>query len=237
MKMYYFGLLLLATLLLFSCNKDEGFGGSSSVEGYVYQIRHWDKDYSYVLDTIPAVDVRVQLTFGNNPGKYFGDDIRTDGRGMYRFDYLQDGNYLVSSFSEQADGQLGSVHKEVRVNKRIARADTLFIHSVMKKGLASIKGHVTAHYYDKGRKVDQGPATEKRVFINVFGADTFFDDVRVSDKGVFVFTGILPGKYEVWVTTEDPDTEKISAVKKIIEVKDKEGVFELEEEFIVIITV
>lgn len=231
-------LLFFATLLfLFSCNKDEGLGGSSSIEGYVYQVRHWDKDYSYILDTIAAVDTRVQLTFGSNTEKFYGEDTRTNGKGLYRFDYLREGNYIVTSYSEDSDGQLSSIYREAKVNGKMTRADTIYVHSVIKKGLASIKGYVTAHYYDKGRKVAEGPGTEKRVFINNYGSDTYFDDVRVSDQGVFIFTGIMPGKYEIWVTTEDPTTEKISAVKQIIEVKDKEGVYEFSEEFIVIITV
>lgn len=234
----YFGLLLSATLLfLCSCNKDEGIGGSSAVEGYVYQIRHWEKDYNYILDTVAAVDVRVQLTYGNNSEDFYGDDTRTDGKGMYRFNYLREGNYLVASYTEGADGLLESTYKSIKIKGKTSKAEDLYIHTTIKKGLASIKGSVRAYYYDKGDIVAQGPAVEKRVFISKYGSDTSFDDVRVSDQGYFIFTGIPPGKYDVWVTTEDPITEKLTVVKQTIEVVKKEGVYELGEEFIIKIAV
>jgi hypothetical protein len=237
MKKIFEILLFAVLLLMLSCNKDEGPGGSSSVEGYVYQIRHWDVDYSYILDTIPAVDVRVQLTYGDNYEDFYGDDTRTDGKGLYGFDYLREGNYLVSSYTELLDGQLQSVYASAKVKGKTTKADTLFIRTIVKKGFATIKGNVTAHYYDKNVKVAEGPAMEKRVFINVYGAETFFDDVRVGDQGVFAFSEILPGKYEVWVTTEDPITEKLSVVKQVIEVTGKEGVYELGETFVVKVSV
>lgn len=239
MKIYsvYSVFLFITAFLFVSCNTDEGLGGSSSIEGYVYQVRHWEKDYSHIIDTIPAADTRVQLIFGGNSSDFYGDDIRTDGEGLYRFNYLRNGNYVVSSLSEQTNGEMESVFMDVKVDKKQTRADTIYVHSIVKKGFASIKGSVIAHYYDKGKKVDEGAAIEKRIFINKVGADTYFDDVRVGAQGYFVFTGVPPGQYEIWTTTEDPNTEKLSVVKQIIEVKEKSGLYELEESFVVIITV
>jgi hypothetical protein len=44
MKFFYLVLPLLFLSLL-SCNKDEGFGGSSSLEGLVYSVVHPDDYY------------------------------------------------------------------------------------------------------------------------------------------------------------------------------------------------
>ncbi len=229
--------VLLPLFLFISCNKDEGIGGSSSLEGHVYEIRHWDKDYSHVIDTIAAVDARIQLIYGGNSSDFYGDDIRTDGKGLYRFNYLRSGNYVVSALSEQSNGLMKSVFEDVYVDGKRTTAEHIYTHSVVKKGLASIKGSVTAHYYDKKMKVDEGPAIEKRVFISLHGAETYFDDVRVSDQGIFLFTGVPPGKYDIWTTTEDPDTEKLSPIKQTVEVKEKDKTYETADTFIVVITV
>jgi hypothetical protein len=236
MKIQSYFLLICAAILFFtSCNKDEGVGGSSSLEGYVYQIRHWSENTNVIVDTIPAIDVRVKLTFGDDPYKFYGKDLRTDGNGLYRFDFLREGKYLVSAYSELIDGQEVRAFKTAQVKGALSKTDTIFVKSIVKRGFASIKGTVIADYYSGGRKVEEGPAMEKRVFINEFGADTHFDDVRTSDQGIFVFSNVLPGKYEIWTTTEDPRTGKLSPVKQVIEVIEREGVYVLKQEFRVII--
>ncbi|MCC8146719.1 MAG: hypothetical protein LIO93_09860 [Bacteroidales bacterium] len=236
MKIYCYLFLLPILCLLTSCNKDEGFGGSSSLEGYVYKLRYWEKDPSVIVDTVPAIDVRVRLTFGNNLKDYQGDDLRTDGNGLYRFDFLRSGDYIVSAYSEDITGQEVRNYVVSKVSGSLSMADTIFITTPVKRGIATIRGYVEAHYYDKGRKVAEGPAMGERVYLQRKGALTAFDDVRIGDQGVFEFTNIIPGEYEVWVVTEDPNTEMMSAVKKEIKVEDGE-LYEFEEDFVIIITV
>ena len=236
MKIRYFFALLLPILCLFSsCNRDEGFGGSSALEGYVYKLRYWEKDPTIIVDTVPAVDARVRLTFGNNPNDYQGDDLRTDGNGLYRFDFLRSGDYIVSAYSEDITGQEVRNYVIAKVSGSLSKADTVFIKTPVKRGIATIRGYVEAHYYDKGRKVAEGPAMGERIYLQRKGT-SYFDDIRIGDKGFFEFTNIIPGEYEVWVITEDPNTEKMSAVKQEIIVEDGE-LYEFEEEFIIIITV
>jgi hypothetical protein len=81
---------LFIIALLFSCNKDEGLGGSSAIVGNVYNVIHRDDNFAFTQDTIPAMKEDVYLVFGNKD--YFGDVVETDQHGMYRFDYLRKGN-------------------------------------------------------------------------------------------------------------------------------------------------
>jgi hypothetical protein len=75
-KQIFFSLALLcSSILLSSCLHEEGIGGSSSIEGYVFKVLHNDDDFSLSADTIPAVKTDVYITYGSD--EYFGDDIET----------------------------------------------------------------------------------------------------------------------------------------------------------------
>lgn len=78
----FISFLTFGLLFLSSCNRDEGFGGSSMLEGYVYNIVHYDDNLSFRKDTIPAVREDVFLIFGNNSTDYFGEDVETDRKSV-----------------------------------------------------------------------------------------------------------------------------------------------------------
>ncbi|OAV71400.1 hypothetical protein Barb6_01437 [Bacteroidales bacterium Barb6] len=222
--------LILSTFL--SCNKEEGIGGSSSLEGYVYKINHYDDNFSFKTDTTPAIKEDVFIVYGDDD--YSGDnDIQTDRNGLYRFDYLRKGNYTVYAYSQYATGQRAAIAKKVKVSRDINQADTIFIHTGKAYGTAQIKGSVYALFYDGSKKIDEGPAIDADVYINNYGEDMFFDRIRVGDQGFFIFQKILPGRYEVWTTSEDPDTRKLTPVKQLIEVIQAGETYVLPEQFIV----
>jgi hypothetical protein len=229
--MKYFLSLFLGLFLLCACNKDEGLGGSSSLEGYIYQIEHSDDNFSFQTNTFPAAKKDVYLIFGDNEADYFGDDVETDSHGLYRFDYLRKGDYIVYSYSEYADGRKAAIFKNVKVGSGANTADTLFIHTGDAYGTSMIKGRVWALFYDNTNKVDDGWAVDADVYINRYGEEMFFERIRVGDQGVFIFQKILPGKYEIWVTSEDPETRKLTPVKQVIEVKEAGKMYELPERF------
>ena len=230
MKTHYL-FFFLFLLLFFSCNKDEGLGGSSSLEGYVYHIEHSTANFSFNIDTFPALDKEVYLEFGDdiNPG----ERIRTGREGYYRFDYLRKGNYTVYAISDSVGSRKEAVFKTVRVTGSINKADTIFIHTGKAYGTSMIKGSVHALFYDKTRLIDEGPAVDADVYINNYGEEMFFERIRVGDQGIFIFERILPGVYEVWVTSEDPETRKLTPIKKTIEVKEAGKIYDVPEEFVV----
>jgi hypothetical protein len=230
-----FFICFLPLLLFASCNKGEGLGGTSSLEGYVYNVIHRDDNFSFTRDTIPAVKEDVFLIFGTDD--YFGDDIETDRYGRYRFDYLRSGKYVVYAYSEFADSRKEAVFEQVKVGSGLNKAPDIYIHTGKAHGTSMIKGSVFVRYFDAGKKVDEGPGVGIRVYIKYLGEETHFDDVRAGDEGVFVFQKLLPGKYQIYTVTEDPDTEKATAVIKTIEITETGKIYEFPEEFSIIITV
>jgi len=89
-------LLLLPLILLASCEKDPGPGGTSSIEGRIYV-----KDYNS-LGVLTAEyygqDEKVYLQYGDNVG--LDDDVNTDANGYFKFEFLQKGTYKVFAYSD-----------------------------------------------------------------------------------------------------------------------------------------
>jgi hypothetical protein len=195
----------LFILFSFSCNTDEGIGGSSSIEGYVYDIVHQDDNYSFRTDTFPAAGKKIYIKFGNED--YVSDDVDTNEKGLYRFDYLREGSYTIYALSETKNGQKIAEMQSVSVKSHTV-TPAIYIHSGDVYNTSMIKGKVWVKYYNKGFPIpvdgqDSIPAVETRVFIKNKGEDMPFDDARVSDTGIFVFKELQPQKqYEVYVNTE-----------------------------------
>ncbi|MDR2843147.1 MAG: hypothetical protein LBV57_00690 [Candidatus Symbiothrix sp.] len=224
---------LLAILFLFgSCNQDEGLGGSSAIEGYVYMINHPDDIYSFQTDTFPALDKDVYLEFGND--KSIGAKTKSGREGYYRFDYLRDGTYTVYALSDMKDHKT-AIATTVKVNGNSHRADTLYIHTGDAVESAMVKGRVWIQFYHNGEAEPEKliPAVETRVFIKYPQDSTYFDDVRVGNQGIFIFQKIKPHQpYEVYVSTEEIGYKNIlfPVDPKTVEVGDPYKIYPLEGE-------
>lgn len=201
------------------------------MEGYVYQIEHSDDNFSFRKDTFPAAKKDVYLIFGDTENDYFGDDVETNNAGLYRFDYLRKGNYIVFSYVEYDNGRKEAISQKVKVGSGSNQTDTLFIHTGKAYGTAMIKGSVNALFYDKNYLIDEGPAVDADVYINHYGEETFFERIRVGNEGIFIFQKIIPGKYTIWVTSEDPVTRKLTPLEQFIEVTEPDSIYILPEEF------
>ena len=238
MRLYtYFLLLIPVTSLFVSCNNDEGFGGSCSLEGYVYEVRHNDDNFSFQTDIFPSLDRDVFIEFGDDLN--IGQRIRSGREGYYRFDYLRKGSYTVYALSDFADGHKEAVTRKVEVSGSLNRAETIFIHTGKACGTAMIRGSVMVRFFNKGHLVydDDGnslfPAVETRVYIKNKDEETAFNDVRVGDKGIFIFQKIQPGKvYEIFVSTEiqigDIYKHILKPVYREVEVRSPYLIYDLE---------
>ena len=87
---------ILPILLLASCTKEPGVGGSAIVTGKIYA-----EDYN-ALGTLTgeyyAQNYKVYLIYGNESGA-FDDDVNTSYDGSFEFKYLQKGDYELFVYS------------------------------------------------------------------------------------------------------------------------------------------
>ncbi len=85
--------LLLATV---SCSKDEGKGGRALITGKLY-VKNYNSSGIF-KDEYYGPDEDVYIIYGNEP--MYGDVIKTNYDGTYRFEYLRKGHYTVFAYSD-----------------------------------------------------------------------------------------------------------------------------------------
>jgi len=89
-------LSFVSCLLIFSCEKEPGKGGTSSITGKVKVY-----DINGVGDTINSyygMDEDVFIVYGDNDNTY-DDKFSCSFDGSYRFDYLTIGTYTLFAYS------------------------------------------------------------------------------------------------------------------------------------------
>lgn len=228
-------LLVVVAMLLPSCNKGPGEGGTGTVQGFVKLVHHSDDDYTLTPDTMVAAKTDVFIIYGDE--NYFGDDAETGADGMYQFEYLLPGEYTVFAYSILPSGEKVAVGETVNLAQgAVAQVPTLYIHDGKAYGTSIVKGRVHAAYYHNGSYRGEGWAYEHRVYIRKVGEDIPFDDTRVGPDGYFAFLKLQPGEYEVYTVTQNFD-EIPDFVFQTISVEESGQVYELPEQFEVIINV
>ena len=235
-KRINFILAFFAMAILFvSCNKGPGEGGTGTVQGYVKLVHHPDDDFNLTPDTIVAAKTDVFIVYGDD--LYFGDDVETGPDGMYRFEYLNPGNYTLFSYSILPSGEKVAVSEKITLARgATVQVPTLYIHDGKAYGTSIVKGLVHASYYHNGSYRGEGWAYEHRVYIRRVGEDIPFDDTRVGPDGYFAFQKLQPGEYEVYTVTQDFN-EVPDFVFQTITVEESGIVYELPEQFEIIINV
>jgi len=231
----------IALLLCMSCNKNEGLGGTSSIEGYVYSIVH--RADVLTVDTIPAAGEKVYIVYSDNEDDPVADKhVETNQNGMYQFQFLRKGNYIVyalSTYPEELNKEKVAEMQHVSVGSGTASVDPIYIHSGKGYGLSMIRGKVMVQYYKNGLPFGGAPvpAVGERVFLKRLGENVSIDDTRVSDEGFFIFYQVPPGKYEVYATTETVGAKNFThpTEPQTIEVVNANEIYDLPEIFNIIL--
>jgi hypothetical protein len=221
-------------LSLTSCLTEEGEGGSGTIQGYLFNVKHADDNYALTTDTVSAVKTDVYIIYGDHV--YFDDDIETDYNGFYQFKYLTAGTYTIFAYSTDANGVKTAVTQTVTLTRgdKIEVSD-MYVHSGQANGTSIISGTVWANYVDgSGNIIESGWAYEHRVYLQKSGDIYPIDDVRVGQNGVFAFQKVIPGSYEVYTTTID-ENEIPTILKQNIIVSNSGEIYTLASQFIVTI--
>ena len=229
-------MLFMLALLFSACNKGEGEGGTGTIQGYVKLVHHPDNDFTLTADTLVAAKTDVFIVFGDET--YFGDDTETGPDGLYQFEYLNPGHYTVFSYSTLPTGEKVAVSETVELARgEVAQVPTLYIHDGKAYGTSIVKGRVHASYYHNGSWRGEGWAYEHRVYIRRVGEELHFDDARVGVDGYFYFQKLQPDEYEIFTASDIIETEIPELLFQTISVDEAGQVYELPEQFEVVINV
>ncbi|MDD3320658.1 MAG: hypothetical protein PHS59_04355 [Paludibacter sp.] len=231
-----FLVIFISTLSLFSCVSEEGEGGISVVQGYVYTVLHDDDVYDFVADTFPAAKTDVYIVYGDEP--IYGDKMETGYDGFYRFRYLSKGNYKVYAYSTLTTDQKVAVIDSVSVAYgKTVNVNNIYVHEGKSLETSYIKGQVYATYYNNNKGTPTADVASpayaygERVYIQRVGGLYQFDEVRTGLDGVFMFQNLEPGDYEVFVFSTDPITEILTPVTKTISVTEKGSIYTFDSIF------
>jgi hypothetical protein len=111
-------LLFLGTALFMACDKPEGEGGTSTIQGKII-IRDYNTNFTLLQSTYPAQEERVYIIYGDN--NFYDDDTRTSFDGTFKFDNLRKGNYKIFAYSDDSTftvpGGQYAIIKEVEITE------------------------------------------------------------------------------------------------------------------------
>jgi hypothetical protein len=232
-------IIFLLVFLPLSCQKSEGLGGTASIAGTIIE-QFYNDDYSLLIHEKPAVDEEVFIVFGNS--EELGMRVRTNHQGQFRFKYLYEGNYQVFFISGDSTSVLGmDVEKlyEIKLDRdkdmdlgRLEKLSTLDFDD----GTAMIKGVVKViDYVDLSTWPDLVVdktyyATEQEVYLT-YNNHSFYDErIRTQSGGVFEFGGLIPGKYLVFLYSDDVTGESDKVTLEFeVTIDDLEQVVDLGE--------
>ena len=125
--------LLFVTLgiVISSCSKYEGEGGSSTIKGVVREQRF--NSLGNLISEYPVSDKDVFIIYGNE-STFYDDDIKTSYDGSFEFRYLKKGNYTVFVYEDCSTCPSGvkevKIPVEITNNNQIVDLDTINIKKI-----------------------------------------------------------------------------------------------------------
>ena len=88
--------LFLSLLISFSsCEKEAGEGGTSVIQGQVYKI--------HTFQNFTTGEWDVYIIYSDDINAVYDDKFETDYNGVYRFDYLRKGDYIIYTYADSID--------------------------------------------------------------------------------------------------------------------------------------
>jgi len=91
--------LVVLITLSFSCKKEAGEGGNSSIYGKVY-VKDYNSNFTILQDEYYGQDVDVFIVYGDE--QTYGDKTSTNYDGTFEFKYLRPGTYHVYAYSKDS---------------------------------------------------------------------------------------------------------------------------------------
>ncbi|MBD77607.1 MAG: hypothetical protein CL840_01535 [Crocinitomicaceae bacterium] len=204
---------IMVSMLFFSCKKEAGKGGKSTLKGAVVATFYCGENGS-IRAISGAPGERIFISYGG--GTYYDDDMRTGTNGEFEFKYLNPGTYRVSILSECDTCSTGfrEVSKSVEIGKKdrnvsvgelkIDLYGNRYCEGSGKGGVATAKGNLGAIFINgnNGDTLSIGQLLNQRVYLVYGEGTTSSDDVRSSSDGSYHFTELRPGKYRAFAYSD-----------------------------------
>lgn len=222
-----FNSLFMAILIFFSsCNKEEGYGGNSSIKGVLVE-KFYNDDYSQLIYEKKAADEDIYILF--NKSGTISDKVSTTYDGKFEFKYLFPGKYQIYFYSDDTTSAYFE-NKEFVMDIDLKKNEELDLGQLAKintvdynEGSASIKGKVFLINYLNSSSYpnlivkDITLAQDHEVYL-IYGKHPSYDErIRTNYDGTFTFRNLIKGKYKIYLYSEDirGGTQDIVILKEI----------------------
>ena len=103
--------VLLLTPIVFSCAKEPGTGGNSTIYGKVY-VKNYNSTFTELKGEYYAQDEEVYLIYGDD--RSYSEHINTTYNGSYEFKYLRPGTYHLYCYSKDSTLQSDAMVPVIR---------------------------------------------------------------------------------------------------------------------------
>lgn len=116
MKKFSIIITLVASIaFVMSCEKEPGFGGTSTIVGKV-KVRDYNANFTLVNSVYWAQEEDVYLVFGKD--SIYTERFKTNYDGSYWFQYLTGGEYTIYAYSKDSTllSPSGKIPVQVKVN-------------------------------------------------------------------------------------------------------------------------
>jgi len=117
MKNKIFLFISLVTIL-YSCKKEAGEGGDSSIKGTIW-VKDYNSTFTTLLSEYSGADEDVYIIYGDNIS--YGDKIKASPDGGFQFKYLRKGSYTIYVYSK--DNTLTSASGKITISKKVEITD------------------------------------------------------------------------------------------------------------------
>jgi hypothetical protein len=105
---------LLLLTVSFSCSKEAGEGGNSTIYGKMTTY-NYNAEFTNLRGVYPSADEDVYIIYGND--RSYSERVRTSYEGVYEFKYLRPGDYTIYAYSK--DSTLTLVSEMVAVIRNV----------------------------------------------------------------------------------------------------------------------
>jgi hypothetical protein len=99
-------MFVLILFLSFSCKKEPGPGGKSTVYGKVF-VKEYNSTFTVLEEEYYGPNIWVYIIYGDD--RDYGDRIRTSYDGTYEFKYLRPGTYHIYVYSKDSTLQTNAL--------------------------------------------------------------------------------------------------------------------------------
>ena len=123
-------LVILLSTVVFSCSKEAGEGGNSTIYGKIIAY-NYNAEFTNLKGIYPAADEDVFIIYGDDHS--YSQRVRTSYDGVYEFKYLRPGDYTVFAYSKDstltmASGMYAVIKKvNIKGNKQIVEVEDMKI--------------------------------------------------------------------------------------------------------------